>query len=612
MPNLISLLVILFAVRQVVTEPSPIITNFETNPGILFENLGNTHLHSSEWNLVVFYNLTSYSVELEGIHGCISKLKQLCIPLRKIDPNNQNCEIMITQLDPHLTEITNLNDALFPSIPYRTKRSFFDAGGNILHYAFGVLDQNSADLYDSKIEKLQLDQNYLLELVKNQTLIIDTSSHIIKHTEETLNHQFDLFQQHLNEIDTDANWEKVRAVLNRNLNSLSVYTTLLLMRFKDTQKALLDASTNTRLHSINPLILSPKLMLEQLQFIQNNLPNHLTLPKINNKIDTKTIFSMTTIKSRLNKHKLILELQLPLTLVETFQMFKLIPVPTKIDTHYAYINPSQNYLIANLDRDRYTTLNSDDFNKCLLSSENTYICKPQYPLYTGRSKQHLCEIELLIHPQTIPSSCQLSLTDKRKFWIPMFSNKYIFVVDRTTTIDLICELEVTQLKLSGSGTISIENGCHIRDGDTLIFPKIFRNSSVHTSFLPSVNISIHQSQILPLKKKQYTDNPTIPSDPITVDFLNNLIENQKRAEKALPSSLNAHDVNHYVSNSVLFLFFSILLIAFIAHYKGFSVTKWCYKSKTHQITPLETVYSIPTSTRTTNNIQPAPRSTLPE
>lgn len=389
-----------------------------------------------------------------------------------------------------------------------------------------------------------------------------------------------------------------------------VYTTLLLMRLKDTQKALLEASTNSYLHSINPLILPPRLMLQQLQYIQNNLPSHLTLPIINNTLDTKTIFSMTSIQSRLSTNRLILEFRIPLSSVETFQMFKLIPVPTKVGTHYAYINSHQNYLITNLERDRYTNINSDELNKCFLTSEGIYVCKPQYPLYTGRSKQNHCEIEFLNHPQKIPSSCQLSLTDNLKFWIPMSGNKYIVVLDKTTTIDIICELKVTQVELSGSGTILIQNGCHLRDGDILIFPRLFRNSSVQTSFLPSVNISIQQSRIQTLKAQRPTDNQIIPSDPISLEFLNHLIENQKRSEKTLPSGLNAHDVHHYVSHSVLFLFFAILLFVFVVHYKGYSVTKCCNKTKTHEITPLEVIYSIPNPPRTANNIQPAPRSTI--
>lgn len=97
-------------------------------------------------------------------------------------------------------------------------------------------------------------------------------------------------------------------------------------------------------------------MLKQLQNIQHNLPNHLTLPTVQRRIDSKTIFSMTKIKSRLSEDKLLLEIRLPLISVENFQIFKMISVPTRIETHYAYIKPIQDYLIANLERDKYATL----------------------------------------------------------------------------------------------------------------------------------------------------------------------------------------------------------------------------------------------------------------
>lgn len=205
--EMLNLAVLLFGLHALgLTLTEPIITPFEHSLGILFEKLGHTYLISSQWNLVTYYNFTAYTTEVLGLQGCITKIQKLCVPLKKMYPKNTNCEMILRQLDSHMTEISNYNE-LFPQTLTRTRRSLFDSGGAVLYYAFGVLDQKSAAQYDDKIAKIKTDQSYLLELIRNKTLI--TSHHVMRQTNETLNHQFAMFQNHLDQIGTDSNWQKV-------------------------------------------------------------------------------------------------------------------------------------------------------------------------------------------------------------------------------------------------------------------------------------------------------------------------------------------------------------------------------------------------------------------
>lgn len=608
MQNMIILLVIFYAMGLQPIESTPTVTMIESNPGLLFEKLGNTHLIFSQWNLVTYYNLTGYTTELLGLLDCIAKIKSLCKPLRTIDPRSNSCEMIVLQLNSHMTDINSYNDALFPQIPSRTRRSLVDAGGAALHYVFGVLDQNSADQYDNKIAKIKTDQSYLLELIKNQTLIIETSHHIMRQTNNTLYHQFDMFQHHLNQIDVDANWEKTRSTLNRDLTGLFMYTSLMLTRFKDTQKILLETLSNSKLGVVHPLILPPKVLRQQLQFIQNHLPTHLSLPKIGHIIDAKTIFLLTQIKSRLNKDKLILEINLPLISTENYQTFKMISVPFKVNTHYVYVTPNLEFLTTNLLRDRYTSMSSDEFKECILTSAGSYVCKPQAPIHTTTGTPVIpCEVKLLNNPTKLPSDCKLTVTNKKKFWIPVIGNKFVFVLDEQTTVDSICEPNVTHLELGGSGTLLIENGCCLRDGDTVIFPKILQNTSVNSSYVPSMNISFPQSKIESWRARKPVENPISQSDPISEDYLTHLIEQQKRSEDDLHKTLNVHDVTHYATDTALFLVILILIILYIARRKGYTFGMLFRRSDAIPITDPDTVYSIPIPTLTTNHPEPASR-----
>lgn len=612
MINLIKLTICVILSVQVRTEDNPNINPFNNNPGIYFENLGSVNLLASEWNLVVYFNLTNYDAELAAFQPCMTQLKELCVKLKIVDPSSNHCIMTTKLLEIHLTELIKYDQALRSKSYSRRTRSLIDAGGYAMHYVFGVLDQRSADKYDEQISLLQEDQKYLLSLIKNQTTILDSSNHIMTHNAETLIHQFEVFQQHLKQIDTNNNWDRVRSTLNRDLNSISSYIILLLVRFKDTQKVLLDLLMNHHNKILNPLVISPITLEQQLLDIQNKLPKHLTLPKIDHNFDIKLISAISQTKTVMSPGRIIMEIKLPLITLEDYQIFKLVPIPFKSSEGYVYITPPHEYLIVNLLRERYTSLDTRDFAKCAKSIGDSYVCEPQFPLYTTNSENLRCELELINHSDQIPKSCTLTLSNKRRFWIPIANNRFIYILDETSTVDLICRSNVTPFKIAGSGIIEVPKGCFFRDANTIITPQELQSTSFNTSYLPAFNASLPiLNKSNPMTIKNFS-NPILPADPVSNAYLLHLIDQQKLAENNMPSKLNKHDIHHYVFNSLMFTCLVVFFGAFVAHYKGYSVTKWFKKSNRIPITPKDTIYSIPTSNRTLNEIQPAPRTTLPE
>lgn len=579
------------------------ISAFSNNPGIYFETEGTVNLFTSHWNMVIYYDLASYDYELAGFKSCMEELVKLCKQIKVINPSINHCDMTNKLLATHLAELTNYHEALYSHSTFspfkkavsRKSRSLFDAGGSALHFAFGVLDQQSASLYNDQIKNLQMDQDYMFELLKNHTSILDSSAHVLKRTEETLNHQFEVFQQHLNRIEIDSDHAQVRLERTRGLNDLSTYTILLLIRFRDTQKALLDLLTGNEHGILNPLIVSRQTMSEQLLNVQNNLPKQLSLPKIgNNHIDLATISKLAQTKTRLTNGKIIIEIRLPLISTEDYQLYHLIPVPTKVDDHYLFIQPAHDYLIVNLLRERYTSLDANEFKKCSRSTDGTYICNTHYPIYTANSKNLRCEMELLNHPHEIPETCVLTRTTDNRFWIPLNNNRFIFVLDKKSMVDQICGPSVVPFELSGSGIIEFKKGCYLRNEDTIIMPTEYNNNSVSASYYPSFNISSLNFDSLKLNATKIYSNQII-SSPLSDNRLIQLIEQQKNSEVTLPSKVNHHNIIHYSMNAFLWICI-IMIILFIYYSKNFSFTEICRKTaKTSEVHPLETIYSMPTS-----------------
>lgn len=255
-------------------------------------------------------------------------------------------------------------------------------------------------------------------------------------------------------------------------------------------------------------------------------------------------------------------------------------------------------------------MDTRDFTRCAKSNSDSFVCKPRFPLYTSNSENLRCELELLDHSDEITKSCTFTLSNKNRFWIPITNNRFIFVLEKNSTVDQICGSSISPFKISGSGIIEMSKGCFFRDDDTIITPEELQGTTFNASYLPALNISFFPLNQSNLTKITNFSNPIRPSDSTSNDYLFHLIEQQKQAEDNLPSSLNQHDIHHYVSNSLLFVCLAIFFGVFVVHYRGYSVTKWCRKSNNAPITPEETIYSIPNSTRTINDIEPAPRQKI--
>lgn len=134
MANLIILTLCVFLSVRIRDENSPTTTPFNHSPGLYFKNLGSSNLLTSEWNLVIYYNLTNYEIELAAFHLCIAKFKSFCIELEEVDPSSNHCEITSKLLEVHLGEIQKYHQALHSKSYSHKTRSPVDAGGYAMCY----------------------------------------------------------------------------------------------------------------------------------------------------------------------------------------------------------------------------------------------------------------------------------------------------------------------------------------------------------------------------------------------------------------------------------------------------------------------------------------------
>lgn len=528
---------------------------FQQSPGIYFENLGPTHLYSSEWKLIIFYDLTTYKAEFNGFKVCLEQISSLCVTLKRVDPRNTNCDLLLKQFNLHLTEIADVNSLLLPP-SNRIKRGLINGGGQILNSVFGLLDQDDASHYNTEIEKSRQNEGYLLQLAHNQTLVADATANVMKRTIEDVDHQFYIFNQHLKRIDTDLNYDKLKLTMTEDLQTLTTYSILLLMRYQDTQTTLRNMFSSLYLKKLNPSIISPTALSSQLQIIRSNLPKHLSLPAINNKVDPNLIYQLSYTQASMVDDRIIFEARIPLISAENFQLFHLHPIPTLINNEYRSVQPTTDFLLVDFLRDHFSSISSTDIEACVVTPASERMCKQTKPLMNRRSTVYSCELDLLDHPDSLPPSCKISSSEPTKYFLRLSDNRQLYSVEKKYTTDLICNSIITHHILQKSGILTIPPGCYLRVDSLILYPDLYSSSSVHQSYVPSINLtSLH----IPENSIQPTMSESTSSPKKDLDDLVQSIKNQANASSSFPTynTLSKHDVHHYV---LLYIMIAVVII----------------------------------------------------
>lgn len=151
--------------------------------GIYFDSLGTVSVYQSTWTLIIHYDLTPFHAEYQTLAECLSKLKKLCVQLETAKINNRECYSIYGQLTLQLKEIEGTQQFILPHSS-RTKRSLMDAGGSLLNYVIGTLDQNYKVANDLNINNLKNRQDFLSALIKNHTSILENTSSLIQKSEQ--------------------------------------------------------------------------------------------------------------------------------------------------------------------------------------------------------------------------------------------------------------------------------------------------------------------------------------------------------------------------------------------------------------------------------------------
>ncbi|KAL7742977.1 hypothetical protein ACLKA6_011344 [Drosophila palustris] len=224
----------------------------------------------SDWTMVIYYDLDPYWRDMKTFNSGISEFQYLCPEVN----NKPTCD-SISQHYRHLYDELQMANVLMQHT--RTRRSPFDAVGNIANSLFGVLDSNYANEMTKVIKKVETNEEFVLSLMKKQTSVLDSTINVVKKTKATSDKCLRLLEQQVAAI-TESRGKYTGSRLTETYLALTTQLTLLAATLQRMQSEIVDVLTGIHHHTISAILVSPDQLKNQLDQIRVHLPPNQMLP----------------------------------------------------------------------------------------------------------------------------------------------------------------------------------------------------------------------------------------------------------------------------------------------------------------------------------------------
>lgn len=376
------------------------ITTIDREHPVYYDEMGKIQLVHDEWILLVYYNLTTYWKGSDNLQLYVNEITKQCNRMEK-----QLCEPMVMQLQHEFQQLQEYNTLLLSQHLERKKRGYFNGIGNLARTLFGVLDEDFAVKYQQDIENIQTNENYLLELLKNQTMIVEAENNIMKKNELFMNKQFQLIHNFINETESRLSRieSRVETLITMNdLNAISLTASLIITNLRRTQEMLLNSLTNIYRGHLDKHLFTPNELVRQLHIISARMPRRLSLPVRNLQENIKDMYKLLYVKARITKQFMLFELHIPLTSDDDYTAYRVIPLPIQLQSETRILQTETEFIAINFKKETYISYSESHLQQCLTSNEDDYICNADLPVYNLNNRNAPCEARMFSQRPTLP------------------------------------------------------------------------------------------------------------------------------------------------------------------------------------------------------------------
>lgn len=541
------------------------ITPLQPRSGTYVEDLGVANLFSNEWKILIYYDLSIYRMEYRTIRMLTDKIRILCSRISNDTHYSFVCngtQGLLGQLEDQL----NYQDSLLLP-PSRKTRSLIGIVGTIAKPLFGLLNEEDAQRYEQEIDAIHANENRLLGLIRNQTTILDMTAQIYNKTRLDVEEEFTSLHSRINGLQFQISSLEQSGLNSRlavEIESLTSLITLIILKYQRTQRDIVNLLTETLNGKVHASLISAPPMDQLVVNFSRRLPNNLKLPfSVNDNISTQ-ISKLGTMSATYRNERIIIRISLPLPFKETYQVFRLYPLPLIWKQTLCHAVVSPDLVLADINREYYYPMPEIQYHSCLSTEPQRYYCRIMAPLYRIDTGPLICEIKLIRELEPL-SGCRKKCAPDTLYWATLSQpNAWIFSTKSQLRADLICNETRQTTLLKGAGILKLQPGCHLRT-DAVILHGYGEEISRRPGYLvPNVDLTKLLEFNETYSDRKYIakiNNLTVGNMP-DLKPLEEAILAQKREENKGISTPTQHHTHHYVVLYTLIL----VLVAIYTYY----------------------------------------------
>lgn len=416
--------------------------NLDDGPGVLPFKLGPANIISNYHSFLQYVNFDDLQ----------SKINSLNSQLTTISPDLDNSTSSL--FEPHVSYLKNklktLSNQLLTFESNRVKRGLIDGLGSAIKSITGNLDHTDALHFNNAIKNIQNKENAIISELNNHVSITkEWTSQYSKIIDNIISNQ--------NKIETII--AKIRKSVATNDNDLIKYAHL--------AQVFLILSDNVDLLSLEITKLENNLAFIRTSSMHHSVISPDSIRDIVNKmkslygkeniidLDTREYYDIIKLGSYYTDNSIVIVYKFPVTLPQTYNLFKLSIVPNKYNE---ILTPSSPFL----------AIHSKDFKyieaECPKTSKG-YLCEEMRNLRSRTSPD--CIHQLIITQQRGTVCHPLSIQLENPAFEELDDRHYTVSFPKPTKVHLSCGQDLHQI-LQGSYLLILPHKCFIETPEFLI------------------------------------------------------------------------------------------------------------------------------------------------
>lgn len=430
--------------------------------GILYTDLGKAYTYYTKWHLCYYYDLGPYYDQIDKLELCVEQMD--CICNRLID--SKTCRITTTMFTNDLHKIKD-NMETVRKISRRKKRAPFEFVGKLSNMAFGIMDAETARQYDEKINELQTETELNRKLAREKTTLLQGIIRMSNDTFTNFRANIDSLNDQVANLTAKLGDRVDEIIIGDQFRDISSVATLIMIEHNALSHEIKTALMDTVNGDVTGLVPIRELEDDMNRILLNKnqaLPSQLEGGNIH------SLMKIATTKATLFNEKVFLEIGIPIIDMNSYTLFKTIPIPTKHEDDTFIILPTSKYFLFN-PRDRtLIPFSNSDLQACLHFRTDTFVCNPTSPIY--HNPKGICELALLTkqEPQAIREICRFNPIPKINYVIQInIQDKYFVFADSPLNVVNSCgDGRVEMSRITQNGILTVEPDCIVSTDDILI------------------------------------------------------------------------------------------------------------------------------------------------